>query len=593
MLKAFNIRRHAALFCHLLAVCLLCQKSYAQHVYNLSLSIEEGLPAGTIVGDIRTGVHTPNRGFFISESKDSYVFKDLEINADTGIISTAVVLDRERRDQYEFVAATLTGEVIKIQIVVIDVNDHVPVFSADKVELTVSELSPPGTRYELEAAVDEDEGQLGTQGYRIIQSDMAELFKVEYRNGGRNIWNLDLILTKRLDREERDCYSLTIEAFDGGIPPETGRLQVKINVSDENDNPPVFNQTEYQALVWEDALVMSSVCQVHATDLDLGDNGLVTYEIIRRQNDQNEFFIINKTSGIIQVNKTLDYETQAFYELIVRARDSGAQPEYSSTYVTVRVLDINDNRPNIDVMFLSETGEPEVSERAEIGEYVARISVSDSDLGEAGRIRVTLEGGDGKFTLKQIDDFLYALCVDSKLDREKEEFHEVILVASDFGSPPLTSQTTLLVKLIDTNDCRPVFDQEEYTVTVSEDIPQGSSLLSVQASDLDSGVNAAILYSIFPSNHLVHIDPGTGLITTAARLDYERETEMHFLVVSVDHGTPALTSTATVIIRVNDINDNKPVFKQQLYNVSIPEHTQIGDCFLQVCLLVLCVCADV
>ncbi|XP_023854145.1 protocadherin-23 [Salvelinus sp. IW2-2015] len=584
MSRARISRRNAATLFKLFAVCLLWERSFAQQVYNLSLSIEEGLPARTIVGDIRAGLQTPSSGFFISESRDSYVFKDLEIDADTGIISTAVVLDRESRDQYEFVAATLTGDVIKVKIVVKDVNDHSPVFSTEKVELNVSELSPPGTRFEFEGAKDQDDGEFGTRGYRITESEMGNIFMVKYREGVGNLFNLDLILTDKLDRETRDLYSLTIEAFDGGIPPKTGLLKVYIHVSDENDNPPVFNQTEYQASVWEDALVMSPVCQVYATDLDLGDNGLVTYEINRRQSDPNEFFVINGTSGVIHVNKPLDFETQPFHELIVRARDNGAQPEYSSTFVAFRVLDINDNSPIINVLFLSETGEAEVSEGAGMGEYVARISVSDPDLGEVGKLRVTLEGGDGKFTLKQTDDFLYALCVDGELDREKEGLYELKVVASDFGSPPLKSESTLLVRVTDTNDWRPVFDQDVYTVSVSEDVPQGSSLLSVQARDSDDGVNAAILYSILQSDqdHLVNVDPESGLITTAARLDRERETEVRFLMVAVDGGSPALSSTATITVMVEDVNDNEPVFQQQLYNVSIPEHTQIGNCFLQV-----------
>uniref|UniRef100_A0A8K9UL27 Protocadherin-16 n=1 Tax=Oncorhynchus mykiss TaxID=8022 RepID=A0A8K9UL27_ONCMY len=584
MSRARISRRNAVTLFQLFAVCLLWERSFAQQVYNLSLSIEEGLPARTIVGDIRAGLQTPSSGFFISESRDSYVFKDLEIDADTGIISTAVVLDREIRDQYEFVAATLTGDVIKVKIVVKDVNDHSPVFSTEKVELNVSELSPPGTRFEFEGAKDQDEGEFGTRGYRITESEMGNIFKVKYREGVGNLFNLDLILTDKLDRETRDFYSLTIEAFDGGIPPKTGLLKVYIHVSDENDNPPVFNQTEYQASVWEDALVMSPVCQVYATDLDLGDNGLVTYEINRRQSDPNEFFVINRTSGVIHVNKPLDFETQPFYELIVRARDNGAQPEYSSTFVALRVLDINDNSPIINVLFLSETGEAEVSEGAGMGEYVARISVSDPDLGEVGRLRVTLEGGDGKFTLKQTDDFLYALCVDGELDREKEGLYELKVVASDFGSPPLKSESTLVVRVTDTNDWRPVFDQDIYTVSVSEDVPQGSSLLSVQARDSDDGVNAAILYSILQSDqdHLVNVDPESGLITTAARLDRERETEVRFLMVAVDGGSPAMSSTATITVMVEDVNDNEPVFQQQLYNVSVPEHTQIGNCFLQV-----------
>ncbi|XP_046901910.1 protocadherin-23 [Hypomesus transpacificus] len=567
----------------LLSLSILWTQSLAQ-VYNLSLSIEEGLPARTIVGDISEGLATPSSGFFISESRDSYVFKDLEIDVDSGIISTATVLDRESRDKYEFVAATLSGEMVKVKIMVHDVNDNFPVFSTEKVELNVSELCPPGTRFELEGAQDRDEGDFGTQGYHITESEVGDLFKVEYRHGGENVLNLDLILLDKLDRETRDSYSLTVEAFDGGIPPKTGKLQVHIHVLDENDNPPMFNQTEYQASVYEDAPVMSPVCQLLATDLDLGVNGLVTYEINRRQSDPNKVFVINETTGVIHVNKPLDFEAQAFYELIVRARDNGAQPEYSSTFVGVKVLDVNDNSPTINILFLSESGDPEVSEWAGIGEYVARISVTDPDLGEIERVRVTLEGGDGKFTLKQTDDFLYALCVDGELDRENEDLYELKVVAFDYGAPPLRSEVTFTLKVTDANDCRPAFDKSVYAVSVAEDVPPGSSLVQVQARDGDHGVNSAIRYSILKSSqdHLVSIDPTSGLVTTATWLDREREAEVRFLVVAVDGGEPPLSSTATVTVVVDDVNDNEPVFQQQLYNVSIPEHTEIGSCFLQV-----------
>uniref|UniRef100_A0A667XAH2 Cadherin domain-containing protein n=1 Tax=Myripristis murdjan TaxID=586833 RepID=A0A667XAH2_9TELE len=551
----------------------LCAPALGQ-VYNLTLSVEEGLPAKTIVGDIGAALSRPSTGFFISESRDSYVFRDLEIDADTGIISTAKILDRESRDKYEFVAATLTGEMIKVKIVVRDVNDHSPVFSSEKVDLEISELS----------AKDQDEGELGTQGYRIAESEMGELFSIEYRNMSDNPFNLDLILTNKLDREVRDSYSLTIEAFDGGIPARTGRLQVNIHILDENDNPPVFNQTEYHALVSEDAPVMSVVCQVLATDRDQGGNSQITYEINRRQSDSNEFFSINETTGVIYLNKPLDFETQSFHELIINARDNGAQPEYSSTFVGVKVLNINDNSPTINILFLSETGDAVVPEAAGIGEYVARISVSDPDF-EEGRIAVTLEDGDGKFTLKQTDDFLYALCVNSELDREEKDLYELKIRASDYGSPPLSSENVFLVKVADTNDCPPVFEQSVYTIAVAEDIPQGSSLIQMQARDADDGVNSDISYSILTSergSQLVSVDPKSGLVITAATLDRETEAELWFLVVAVDGGEPALSSTATVTVVVEDVNDNEPVFQQQLYSVSIPEHTRIGSCFLQV-----------
>uniref|UniRef100_A0A7N8YCI1 Protocadherin-16 n=1 Tax=Mastacembelus armatus TaxID=205130 RepID=A0A7N8YCI1_9TELE len=571
----------SALLLQTLVLSLLCAQSLGQ-VFNLTLSVKEGLPAKTIVGDLGAGLSRPSTGFFISESRDSYVFRDLEIDADTGIISTAVVLDRETRDRYEFVAATLTGEMIKVKIEVKDVNDHSPVFPSEEADLEISELSPPGSRFKLEGAKDRDEGEFGTQGYRITESEMGKLFHLDYRSGSDNHMSLDLILSTKLDRETQDFYSLTIEAFDGGIPARTGTLHVNIHVLDENDNPPVFNQTEYHALVPEHAPMMSAVCQVHATDLDQDNNGRISYEINRRQSDPNEFFSINETSGVVYLNKQLDFEIQAFHELIITARDNGAQPEYSSTFVVVKVLNINDNSPSISMLFLSETGDAVVSEEAAIGDYVARISVSDPDFEE--RVTVMLEGGDGKFDLKQTDEFLYALCVNAELDREEKDLYELKVQASDLGNPPLSSEVVFLLRVSDTNDCHPVFKKDVYILSISEDAPLGSFLIQMQARDADEGINSDIRYSILKSSQgsLISIDPESGLVTTAAALDRETHTEVWFLVVAVDGGDPALSSTATVTVLVEDINDNEPMFQQQLYNVSIPEHSAIGSCFLQV-----------
>ncbi|KAL2098180.1 hypothetical protein ACEWY4_007387 [Coilia grayii] len=573
---------HLGIFCHLFVVCLLCGQSYA-HVFNLSLSVEEGLPARTVVGDIRAGLpqNIQTSGFFISESRESYVFRDLEIDGETGIISTAVVLDREKRDRYDFVAATLTGEVIKVTIIVKDVNDHSPVFPSPIVFLNVSELSPTGTRFELDGARDQDEGDLGTQGYRITDSGMLELFRVEERSASGSV---DLILLDKLDRESRDFYNITIEAFDGGIPQKTGRLQVHINVIDENDNPPVFNQTEYKVFVWENIPPFTPVCQVYATDIDLGANALVTYEINRRQSDPNEYFIIDENTGVISVNRPLDHEMQSFYELIVRAWDGGTHPESSSTFVGIRVLDINDNSPTISFLFLSASGQPEVSESASSGEYIARISVTDPDLGEGNTVYVDLQGGDGKFFLKQTDDFLYALCVAGQLDREDVDLYELRVIAADVGVPPLQTERTFLVRVSDVNDNAPVFELEYYVAHILEDAEPGSTLMQVRAQDADEGSNSDLLYSILESkwDNLIQIDAQSGLITTTKALDREREVEMHFLVVAVDGGSPPLSSTATVTVYIEDINDNKPVFNQQLYNVSIQEHIALGSCFLQV-----------
>ncbi|CAL8330612.1 unnamed protein product [Merluccius merluccius] len=567
-------------------------------VSRLALSVEEGLPARTVVGDISAALAASSSasGFFISESRESDVFRDLDIDADTGVISTAVVLDRESRDKYEFVAATLTGEVIKVKIEVLDVNDHSPVFPSHEVELEISELSPPGSRFELEGAKDPDEGEFGIQGYRVTEVEMRDLFRVEPRKGpdrpGFSL-DLDLVLAGPLDGEAGgSSYSLTVEAFDGGVPARTGSLRVKVRVLDENDHPPAFDRAEYHASVSEDAPVNASVGRVRATDRDLGRNGLITYEINRRQSDPGEMFSVDESTGVIYVNKPLDFETQPFHELIISARDNGAQPEFSSAFVGVRVLNVNDNAPTISILFLSESGEAVVSEGAGVGEYVARILVSDGDAdpGEDQEVAVTLEGGEGRFALKQTDHFLFALCVDGPLDREQTERFELRLRASDQASPPLSAEVTFDLTVTDVNDCPPLFERDAYAVRLAEDVPPGTSVVQVKAWDGDEGANAAVRYAVLGpvgSGHredplLFAVHPTSGLVTTVGQLDREREAVVRLLVEAQDGGERALSSTATVTVVIEDVNDNEPVFQQQLYNVSIPEHSKIGSCFLQV-----------
>uniref|UniRef100_A0A8C4TGQ9 Cadherin domain-containing protein n=1 Tax=Erpetoichthys calabaricus TaxID=27687 RepID=A0A8C4TGQ9_ERPCA len=535
-------------------------------VHNLSLSVEEGLSVGTIVGDIRAGLpkETTSSGFFISESRDSYVFRDLEIDGDTGIITTAKVLDRESVDRYAFVAATLAGEMVQVEIVVTDINDHSPVFARERTQLNISEQSPPGTRFHLEGAIDLDEGPFSTQGYQITEGNAGDMFNLEY---------------KRVT----DFYSLEMEAFDGGSPSKMGSMWVDINVLDENDNPPVFNQSEYLTYIWENAPVSTSVCQVSATDQDTGNNGVIFYWINRRQSDPGELFAIDNRTGLITLNKPLDYETQPYHELIVQAQDDGAQPELGSTFVLIKVLDVNDNAPSIDIMFLSESGDCEVSEGAALGDYVARISVSDPDLGDHQKIQVSLEGGNGQFILKTTSGSIYFLCVNGNLDRETADLYELKIVASDYGTPIQWSEEIFLLKVTDVNDNPPVFDHQELTVNISEDAPQGTAFLQVHAKDSDEGINSVVHYAILNIVHNFHfnINSKSGLITTASHLDHEEEPIIHFVVVATDSGHPTLSSTATVTVMVGDINDNEPVFERQVYKARVKEHSPVDGCFLQ------------
>ncbi|XP_053514540.1 protocadherin-23 [Artibeus jamaicensis] len=608
-------------------------------VFNLSLSVDEGLPPDTLVGDIRAGLPAAQQqeggGFFLSEdSEDSPLLDDFHVHPDTGIIRTARRLDRERRDHYSFVAATLLGDVVQVEIRVNDVNDHSPRFPRDSLQLDVSELSPPGTAFRLPGAHDPDAGLFSTQGYTLVQpSDASEdpagpFFQLRYGTPGSPrssspLEPLDLVLLRRLDREEAAAHELQIEAWDGGRPRRTGHLRVELLVLDENDNPPVFEQDEYRAAVREDAQPGAEVCRVRATDRDLGPNGQVRYRIRARQAPgaaggggllgDEAHFEVEELSGVVRLQRPLDREAQAWHQLVVEARDGGAEPEVATVRVSIAVLDVNDNRPTIHLLFLTEGGAARVSEGARPGDYVARVSVSDADGGpekeEAGElgmsfggstISLSLEGSEGAFALRPGGSpGVFFLCVEGPLDRESRDLYDLRLVATDTGSPPLSTEETLLLRIADLNDQPPVFSQEHYQASVSEAAAPGTVVVWVSASDADeAGTSHAIL-----RYKLVHlparcsqealrptvecepsftIDPQSGLVSTTRSLDREVQEAVELRVVAQDLGEPPLSASCLVSITVEDVNDNEPIFWRQVYNATLVEHAPVGHCFLQV-----------
>ncbi|XP_053556199.1 protocadherin-23 [Bombina bombina] len=585
-------------------------------VYNLSLAVDEGLPPGTLVGDIRAGLpeQSPGEGFFLSEDGgESPVLQDFQVDPETGIVRTLRVLDRERRERYSFVAATLQGEVVQVEIRVRDVNDHPPTFPVRSLQLQVSELTPPGTSFRLPAARDPDSGEHGLRGYTLVRGKRGAPFTIRYREDNQRsregsdprLHPLDLVLLHWLDREEIDRYQLEVEAFDGGHPPRTGRLVVDIVVIDANDNPPNFDEAEYKGWVLESAPVGTPICTVHASDPDLGNNGEVIYSL--RTGDG--YFTVEEHSGVVMVSRPLDREERSFHQLVVQAHDGGTQPEMSSVLLSVRVLDVNDNKPNIQITLLTDSGQPEVSEDAQIGEYLAQIFVSDPDLefveeplkevegdekkeretsaGEHNQhVFVSLEGGEGIFSLRPAGPQIFFLCVVGPLDREQLDLYELHILAQDSGSPPMQSKKTLVLRVVDVNDQPPAFVQPEgYLAMVSEATSPGTVVLRLSALDLDEdGPNSRVTYSLQPSPYSIAflLDPHTGVLSTTKTLDHETEAVLNLVAVAIDQGNPSLSSSCHITVMVEDVNDNEPVFQQQFYNASLQEHSPLDFCFLQV-----------
>eukprot|EP00061_Rhincodon_typus_P008434 g31030.t1 len=509
---------------------------------------------------------------------------DLIIDETTGIIKTAKVLDHESRDKYKFVAVNWGGDAVEVVIIVNDINDNSPVFPSREMKLNVPEQTPVGTRFRLDSAIDADGGQFSTQGYLIKDGNVGQAFRLETKKLAETL-DLELVVNNPLDREKRSTYTLVIEAFDGGTPRRTSQMTLDVSILDVNDNAPRFNQTRYYTMISESLQPGSSLLQVFATDMDEGNNGVVIYEINRRQSDPNQYFVIDSKTGIIKLNKGLDYEMKKVHELVVQARDNATHPEVTTAFVTVQVKDYNDNQPTLTIIFLSEDGSPHISEGAQPGQFVARISVSDPDYGEYAKVNVSLDGGDGKFGLTTKDNIIYLICVDQMLDREEKDTYQLSVTATDSGTPPLRAESTFTIHVTDVNDNPPVFDHSGYRQSIPEVLYPGSFVLQVTATDKDEGSNGEVVYSI-TSNANSHsewftIDQMTGVITTAATLDYETDPIPRLVVTATDRGNPPMFSSVTVTIAIQDVNDNEPVFSRNFYNTSIKEHVPMGTCFLQ------------
>jgi len=191
----------------------------------------------------------------------------------------------------------------------------------------------------------------------------------------------------KLDRESRDLYTLKVKARDSGNPSKDSVVDVKITISDINDNKPLFNQPSYTVSIDEDASPSISVTKVFATDNDMGKYKEITFNI--KTGNEDGKFKMNEKTGEITLNQTLDHEMKASYALIVTASDHGSPPLTSSVDVLVIVNDVNDNPPSFPKSLYNCT----VAENLASGVAVCYAAASDPDSGSNGRLFYSIEKG--------------------------------------------------------------------------------------------------------------------------------------------------------------------------------------------------------
>ncbi|KAM4707621.1 protocadherin-10 isoform 2-T2 [Discoglossus pictus] len=534
---------------------------------QLSYKVQEESDHGTFVGNIAEDLglditKLSSRRFQTApNSRSPY----LELNLENGVLYVNEKIDREHICKQSpscllhlevFLENPL--EFFRVEIEVLDINDNPPVFPESDIKVEISESATPGTRFPLESAYDPDVGNNSLRTYEITTNSY---FNLDVQTQGDGNKFAELVLKKALDREQQALHRYVLTAMDGGVPQRTGTALLSIKVLDSNDNVPVFDQPVYTVSLPENSPPGTLVIQLNATDQDEGQNGEVVYSFSSHISPRvREIFSIDPRTGRIEIAGELDYEESGTYQVYVQAKDLGPNAVPAHCKVLVRVLDLNDNAPEISFSTVKEA----VSESASPGTVVALFSVTDKDSEENGQIHCEILG-DVPFRLKSSYKNYYTVVTDGALDREVAAAYTVTVLARDRGSPPLTSTKSIQVQVADVNDNSPRFSQAVYNVYVIENNVPGAYISAVSATDRDEEDNAEISYYILECDiqgmsvfTYVSINSENGYLYALRTFDYEQLKDFSFMVEARDGGSPPLSSNATVNIIIVDQNDNAP-----------------------------------
>ncbi|XP_072249833.1 neural-cadherin [Leuresthes tenuis] len=543
--------------------------AFAQPLYEVS--VEEDKEVGFVLitvtaNDEDEGANAKLR-YQITSGNTMGTF---DVEPEVGTIFVAQPLDYEMEQHYELRLVASDGKWENETLVVVQVvnrNDEAPVFSQTEYHATVMEelTQLPVFILEVSATDPDQEADQTALRYTLHGQGAGGEFTIEEHTGR-------IYAQRRLDREERPAWRFLVLATDEGGAGLTGFADVLLEVRDINDNGPFFPCPALEVdgcfvgQVPENSPADTSIMEMRAMDLDdpnEGRNAMLTYSIIKNiRNEINlNLFSINATTGTIYtVLRSLDRETEDRYLVVVEARDGGGLSGTGTA--TIMVSDVNDHPP----IFTQRVYTTQMTEDLEVNSEVLVVSATDGDEGENAVVTFSIVGGDEDRKFFVETDKVNrrgVIKLKKKVDFEKphERTFNLTLKAEDAD---FFSLAYCLVQVEDSNDHAPVFLPQFYeSPAMSEDIPVGTIVAQVTASDLDSGQNGRFSYSISKESdpYSQFLVDQSGWVVVADSLDREKISQHRIMVLATDAGVPHLTGTAIVMVTVLDINDNGPEFE--------------------------------
>lgn len=447
------------------------------------------------------------------------------------------------------------------------------------------------------------ENDVGTFPKRVVQikSNQADIYYVITGPGATEpptgIFTINkddgyIYLHKPLDREQRDQYRLLAHAYGPDDKEVEEAVDVLIEVIDMNDNRPQFTVPTFYGAVEEGATPGTAVMNLTATDADAKDteNSMIGYSI---KDQEPKFplarmFTISSKSGLISVLQAgLDREKYDKYTLLVQAADMQGEGMSTTATAIITVLDRNDNAPQ----FVTTSVTVNVPEN-EVDYDVSRHPVTDADKADtpAWKANFSIIFGNERqqFTVETDLDNNGILKLIKPLDFEKSPTHMVTIEVRNripFTDTPSLSSATVTINVIDVNEA-PIFTPETKTSMHPENLPVGSTVTACKAKDPDSAQHQIVRYRMGsdPAQWFV-IEMETGIVKLISAMDRESEFVKDNIytatVLAYDDGSPPATGTGTILVTVEDINDNPPIATSLLNRVcnqnGLPVNVTIVD----------------
>uniref|UniRef100_W5KPE2 Cadherin 11, type 2, OB-cadherin (osteoblast) n=1 Tax=Astyanax mexicanus TaxID=7994 RepID=W5KPE2_ASTMX len=498
-------------------------------------------------------------------SLDLYSGTIFVIDDKTGNIHATKTLDREEQAEYTLTAQAVARDtnkpleppsefIVKVQ----DINDNPPVFLHGPYYANVAEMSNVGTSVIQVTASDADDPTYGNSAklvYSILQGQ--PYFSIEPHSG--------IIRTAlpNMDREAKQEYDVVIQAKDmgGHMGGLSGTAQVKITLTDVNDNPPKFAQGVYAMSISEDKVPGEEVGRLKARDPDQAENGMVDYNVL--EGDGMNFFEISKDSetqeAVVKLKKPVDFETKRSYTLKVEATNSHIDPRFLSwgpfkdtTIVKISVEDA-DEPPT----FMAPSYNFEVEENAPGGTLVGRVHARDTDIAN-NPIRYLIPRYtdlEEFFTISPEDGMIKTT---RQLDRESQAWHNISVSATETGRAfSLFSMVRVNIKVKDVNDNAPEFATQE-EVFMCENVSPGTIIKTVSAVDKDEMAHRQHFhFSLAPKvannlNFSLKDNRDSTANIMVIRRGFSRVVQdIYELPIEInDNGIPPMSSTNTLLIRL-------------------------------------------